>query len=143
MDLLFIEKNQRFLDESSTSIFYYVNILFYSFSLGKDAKKFTVEKLDYHEELLIEEIEPTPFSDTLFCYLVLNAHDHNLTEEKSNRKERVKHLISCIRGNLAKLSMFYQALVDSKCSSAIQEACRSCERPLPGRYLFGIIINYY
>ena len=96
----------------------------YSFSFS-DAIILPLETLTYHRVLLIEEIEPSFFSDILLSQFALNVNDHYLMEQMTSRKEKVEFLITKIAEKPENLPVFCQALRDTECTKVLQECSRA------------------
>ena len=96
----------------------------YSFSFS-DAIILPLETLTYHKVLLVEEIEPSFFSDILLSQFALNVQDHYLMEQMASRGEKVEFLITKIAEKPENLPVFCQALRDTGCTKVLQECSRA------------------
>lgn len=80
----------------------------------------THDKLPRFEAVLLEEMEPTPVADILYCHVVLSSNEHDEIDEMSNRREKAMKLLTKIRQQPDKISVFCHALEQSKCSRAVE-----------------------
>lgn len=79
----------------------------------------THDKLPRFEAVLLEEMEPTPVADILYCHAVLSSNEHDEIDEMSNRREKAMKLLTKIRQQPDKISVFCHALEQSKCNRAV------------------------
>lgn len=80
----------------------------------------THDKLPHFEAVLLEEMEPTPVADILYCHAVLSSDEHDEINEMSNRGDKAMKLFTKIRQQPDKITVFCHALVQSKCSRAVE-----------------------
>lgn len=79
----------------------------------------THDKLPHFEAVLLEEMEPTPVADILYCHVVLSSDEHDEINEMSERREKAMKLLTKIRQQPDKISVFCHALEQSKCNRAV------------------------
>jgi hypothetical protein len=80
----------------------------------------TAEKLVYHEDIFVEEMEPSCVSAVLFSRGFLSVADHDDIERVTKRKLKAKKLIEKVRPQPNKIQAFYQALNVTNCNAALQ-----------------------
>lgn len=80
----------------------------------------THDKLPRFEAVLLEEMEPTPVADILYCHVVLSSNEHDEIDEMSNRREKAMKLLTKIRQQPDKITVFCHALEQSKCNKAVE-----------------------
>lgn len=80
----------------------------------------THDKLTHFEAVLLEEMEPTPVADILYCHVVLSSNEHDEIDEMSNRGDKAMKLLTKIRQQPDKISVFCHALVQSECNRAVE-----------------------
>lgn len=79
----------------------------------------THDKLPHFKAVLLEEMEPTPVADILYCHVVLSSDEHDEINEMSERREKAMKLLTKIRQQPDKISVFCHALEQSKCNRAV------------------------
>ncbi|XP_061164545.1 uncharacterized protein LOC133173581 [Saccostrea echinata] len=79
----------------------------------------TPEQWRYHEDTLIEEMEPSLISDVLFCHCALSLSDLDELEKHRERKKKAKAVIVKIRQE-DKMHALWRALEITKCYKAIE-----------------------
>lgn len=80
----------------------------------------THDKLPHFGAVLLEEMEPTPVADILYCHAVLSSDEHDEINDMSYRREKAMKLFTKIRQQPDKIAVFCHALEQSKCSRAIE-----------------------
>lgn len=80
----------------------------------------THDKLPHFERVLLEEMEPTPVGDILYCHAVLSSDEHDEIDEMSNKREKAMKLLTKIGQKPDKIAVFCHALEQSKCSRAVE-----------------------
>ncbi|XP_065932831.1 uncharacterized protein [Magallana gigas] len=80
----------------------------------------THDKLPHFEAVLLEEMEPTPVADILYCHVVLSSDEHDEINEMSERREKAMKLFTKIKQQPDKITVFCHALVQSKCNKAVE-----------------------
>lgn len=80
----------------------------------------THDKLPRFGAVLLEEMEPTPVADILYCHAVLSSDEHDEINEMSKRGDKAMKLFTKIRQQPDKITVFCHALVQSKCSRAVE-----------------------
>lgn len=80
----------------------------------------THDKLPGFEAVLLEEMEPTPVADILYCHVVLSSDEHDEINEMSDRREKAMKLLTKIRQQPDKITVFCHALVQSECNRAVE-----------------------
>ncbi|XP_052721737.1 uncharacterized protein LOC128192798 isoform X3 [Crassostrea angulata] len=80
----------------------------------------THDKLPHFERVLLEEMEPTPVGDILYCHAVLSSDEHDEIDEMSNKREKAMKLLTKIGQQPDKIAVFCHALEQSKCSRAVE-----------------------
>lgn len=80
----------------------------------------THDKLPRFEAVLLEEMEPTPVADILYCHVVLSSVEHDEINEMSDRREKAMKLLTKIRQQPDKITVFCHALVQSECNRAVE-----------------------
>lgn len=80
----------------------------------------THDKLPRFEAVLLEEMEPTPVADILYCYALLSSDEHDEIDEMSNKREKAMKLLTKIGQQPDKITVFFHALVQSKCNRAVE-----------------------
>lgn len=80
----------------------------------------THNKLPHFEAVLLEEMEPTPVADILYCHAVLSFDEHDEINEMPYRREKAMKLFTKIRQQPDKITVFCHALEQSKCNKAVE-----------------------
>lgn len=80
----------------------------------------THDKLPHFEAVLLEEMEPTPVADILYCHAVLSSDEHDEINGMSNRGDNAMKLFTKIRQQPDKITVFCHALVQSECNRAVE-----------------------
>ncbi|XP_056010525.1 uncharacterized protein LOC125681968 isoform X4 [Ostrea edulis] len=80
----------------------------------------TAEKLEYHEDIIIEEMESSRVSNILLSLCILSVADHDEIEKETTRKLKAKKLIEKIRSQQDKIRAFYHTLEVTHCDKALQ-----------------------
>lgn len=79
----------------------------------------THDKLPQFGAVLLEEMDPTPVADILYCHAVLSSDEHDEIDEMSDRREKAMKLFTKVGQQPDKISVFCYALEQSQCNRAV------------------------
>ncbi|XP_062571661.1 uncharacterized protein LOC134233693 isoform X2 [Saccostrea cucullata] len=104
----------------------------------------TQDQWSYHEDTLIEEMEPSRISDLLFSQCELSVAEHDEIEKHHGRKKKAKAVIVKMRQR-DKIPVLWRALETTKCKKAIEHIRENvCNRHglLPSDSVSCVRFNY-